>query len=145
MEYKIIIDQPLVDEYCEEYFKQHPRAKKKPIERPIQPSLNTLLITPRIQQNAIKQSWKQFTEWIVRKYGYENLRLEKVEMEVTVYMKTRRKFDLDNHCNCKLISDGLTSAGFLVDDDSLHLTKMTLMGGYDKDNPRTELIFKTIE
>jgi len=40
MEYKLIIDQKLVDEYNKYYFKQHPRAKKKPIEKPIMPTLN---------------------------------------------------------------------------------------------------------
>ncbi len=54
MEYKIIIDQALVDEYCEYYFKLHPKAKKKPIEKPMHPSLNTWMILPRIQMNSLK-------------------------------------------------------------------------------------------
>ena len=145
MEYKIVIDQALVDEYCEAYFKLHPRAHKKPIERPTQPSLNVLLTTPRIQQNAIKQRWKEFGMYVVKKYGFENLMLEKFEMDISVYMKTKRRFDLDNHCNCKLLLDSFTASGFIVDDDSLHLTKMVLSGGYDKDNPRTEITLRTIE
>ena len=31
---KIIIDNNVVDKYNEYYFKQHPRAKKKQIEKP---------------------------------------------------------------------------------------------------------------
>jgi len=44
MEYKLILDQQLIDEYADFYFKEHPRAKKKPIERPIMPTLNQILI-----------------------------------------------------------------------------------------------------
>ena len=48
MEYKLIIDQAVVDEYAKHYFSQHPRAKKPPIERPMHPMLNTWMILPRI-------------------------------------------------------------------------------------------------
>lgn len=40
MEYKLVIDQKVVDDYNTHYFRLHPRAKKPPIERPIMPSLN---------------------------------------------------------------------------------------------------------
>ena len=40
MEYNLVIDQNIINEYNKYYFKLHPRAKKKPIERPIMPSLN---------------------------------------------------------------------------------------------------------
>lgn len=54
MEYKIVIDQPLVDEYCENYFKIHPRAKKKPIEKPYHPSINEWCILRRTSMNNLK-------------------------------------------------------------------------------------------
>ena len=57
MEYKLVLDQPLVDEYCEEYFRQHPRAKKKPIERPILPGLNQLLVWGRMKVQSQKKTW----------------------------------------------------------------------------------------
>ena len=60
MEYKLILDQRLINEYSDLYFKQHPRARKKPIERPMHPSLNTWIILPRVQANALKQKWKDF-------------------------------------------------------------------------------------
>ena len=54
MEYKLIIDQKVVDEYNQYYFKQHPRAKRPPIERPLHPTMNSWMILPRIQMNALK-------------------------------------------------------------------------------------------
>ena len=62
-------------------------------------------------------------------------------------MPTRRRFDLDNHIatSGKLIFDGLTECGMIVDDDSLHLVRLSVVGGYDKDNPRTEVTIRTLE
>ena len=145
LEYKLVLDNSVINDYTEFYFSQHPRAKKKPIDRPIQPSLNQILILPRIQMNDLKQKWKHFAVWWINRLGLQDLRLDKFEMEVGIYMPTKRRFDLDNHGNCKLILDGFTESGFIIDDDCNHLTKMILYGGYDKDNPRTEFIFRTIE
>ena len=145
MEYKIIIDQALVDEYCEYYFKLHPKAKKKPIEKPMHPSLNTWMILPRIQMNSLKQKWKCFGSWLIERLGYNGLMLDKFTAEVTVYMPTRRKFDLDNFCNEKFLWDAFTEAGFIVDDNYTNLTSLLLRGGYDKENPRTEIVIKTIK
>ena len=38
---KLILDNDLLEKYNEYYFKIHPRAKKKPIEKPRHTSLNT--------------------------------------------------------------------------------------------------------
>lgn len=144
MEYKLILDQKLIDEYSDYYFKIHPRAKKRPIEKPFHPSLNTWMILPRIQMNALKQKWKDMGVWWIKKLGYDGLMLDSFTAEVTVYMPTRRKFDLDNFCNEKFLWDSFTESGFIVDDNYTNLTSLLLRGGYDKDNPRTEIIIKTI-
>lgn len=142
-EYKIIIDNALVDEYCQLYFKQHPRAKKRPIDRPIHPSLNQWMILPRIQMNTLKQKWKDFGKFVIKKYGLENKMLENFEIEFLVFMSTRRRIDPDNTCP-KFLLDAFTESGFIVDDDSKHLHSLTLQCGYDKNNPRTEIVIKTI-
>lgn len=144
MEYNITITQQTIDEYTEFYFTKHPRAKKNPIERPMHPSLNTWMILPRMQMNALKQKWKDFGIWLITKLGYNDLKLDKFIAEVTVYMPTRRRFDLDNHCNEKFLWDAFTESGFIVDDDCNHLTSLILKGGYDKDHPRTEIKITTI-
>ena len=145
MEYKLTIDNELINEYADYYFENHPRARKKPIERPMHPSLNTWMILPRIQMNALKQKWKDFGIWLVKKLNYNNLMLNRFNAEVIVYMPTKRKFDLDNFCNEKFLWDAFVEAGFIVDDNYTNMTSLLLRGGYDKDNPRTEIIIKTYE
>ena len=144
MEYKIIIDQQMVDEYNKYYFKKYPRAKKPAIDKPRHPLLNTWMILPRVQMNNIKQKWKFFTIWMCRKLGYSGLMLDKFMVDVITYMPTRRRSDCDNTIP-KFILDGFTEAGFITDDDYKHLTSLTLRMGYDKDNPRTEITVTTID
>ena len=49
----LTIDQKTLDLYTKYYFLEHPRAKKIPIEKPWHPSINTWMILPRIQMNAL--------------------------------------------------------------------------------------------
>lgn len=63
---KLILDTNVVDRYNEYYFSQHPKAKKKQIEHPYHPSINVWAIKPRIQMNALKQSWKAFIIWWIK-------------------------------------------------------------------------------
>lgn len=39
----------------------------------------------------------------------------------------------------KFILDGLSESGFIVDDDSKHVTSLTMECYVDKENPRTEI------
>ena len=142
MEYKMIMDQQLIDEYNQYYFKKYPRAKKPAIEKPRHPLLNTWMILPRIQMNSLKQKWKFFGVWWCKKLGYDGLMLDKFDVEVITYMPTRRRSDCDNTVP-KFLLDSFTEAGFIVDDDYKHLQSLTLRMGYDKDNPRTEIIITT--
>ena len=137
-EIKIIIDNDVINEYAEYYFKQHPKARKKPIERPTIPSLNTWIILPRPQMNALKQKHKDFGVWLINKLGLQDRQLDKFEMEFSIYMPTKRRSDNDNFVP-KFILDAFTESGFIVDDDNKHLTKLIITSGYDKENPRTEI------
>ena len=147
MEYKLVIDQQLIDEYNALYLKTHPRAKKVAISAPIPVSLNQFLLMRRPQQNYIKQTWKDFTGFMCRKFGYDGLKLEKFEVELSVFKKNAHKYDLDNYAAVcgKLIFDGLTECGMIVDDNVTNLVKLTVTGGYDKENPRTVLVLRTID
>lgn len=144
MEYKLVIDQKLIDEYNGVYKKAHPKSRKPAIINPRHPSINVWSILSRIQANALKQKWKDFGVWWMDKLGYSGLMLDKVKVDITVYMPTRRRADIDNHCCEKFLWDAFTEAKFWVDDDYLHVTEITSRMGYDKDNPRTEIIVKTI-
>lgn len=146
MKYKIIIDQKVVDEYNAYYFKLHPRARKPPIERPIMPTLNQIMILQRVQIAALKAKYKEFGMWFIKSLGYENLQLDKFEMELHVCMPSNRRFDLDNAVGAiKVLADSFTETGFIIDDNSKHMVKLTITGEVDKDNPRTEIIINTIE
>lgn len=146
MVYKIIIDQKVVDEYNAHYFKLHPKARKPPIERPIMPSLNQIMILQRVQIAALKAKYKEFGMWVIKSLGYENLQLDKFEMELHVFMPTNRKFDLDNCVGAiKVLADSFTATKFIVDDNSKNMIKLTITGDVDKENPRTEIIINTIE
>ena len=146
MEYKLVIDQAVVDKYNAYYFTQHPRAKKPPIDRPIMPSLNQIMILQRIQIASLKAKYKEFGMWFIKSLGYENLQLDKFEMFLHVCMPTKRRFDLDNAVGAiKLLADSFTETGFIIDDNSSHMTKLTITGEVDKDNPRTEIIIDVVD
>lgn len=96
----------------------------------------------RPMMNALKQKWKDFIEWFVIEQGYANLHIEECEISQTVYYDNNRRHDNDNSVP-KFILDGLVQSGMIVDDDSLHVTSLTLKCRTDASHPRTELIFKT--
>lgn len=135
---KLIINNDTLREYELYYFRKHPKAQKKPIENPYHPSINEWMIMKRPMMNSLKQKWKDFTVWFVEKQGYANLHIEECEMIFTAYYKTNRRHDTDNSIP-KFILDGFTEAGLIADDDSNHLTRLTLKCDVDRDNPRTEI------
>ena len=94
--------------------------------------------------NALKQRWKDFIQWFIENQGYTNLHIEKCEMKFITYYKTNRRHDIDNGCP-KFILDGLVECGMIEDDDSKHLTKLTMQCGVDKQHPRTELRIKILD
>lgn len=142
---KLILDQEVVDKYNNYYFTVHPKAKKKAIDRPILPSINTWCILPRIQMNALKQKWCDFIVWWINDLGIQNTKLDKFILEVKAYMGTKRRADIDNFTCLKFANDGFTKSGFIIDDDYKHETYIFATVGYDKENPRTEFTFYILE
>jgi len=64
------------------------------------------------------------------------------ELVLTVFPKTRRKYDLDNICSVttKFFQDAMVEAGIIPDDNMEYITKVTFLhGSVDKDNPRVEI------
>lgn len=134
----LVITNETLKEYADYYFSVHTRAKTRPLKQPYHESINEWMIMKRPIMNALKQKWKDFIIWFVNKQGYANLHIEKCEMKFATYYKTNRRHDIDNTCP-KFILDGFSESGFIVDDDSKHLTKLTLQCFVDKENPRTEI------
>ena len=93
--------------------------------------------------NALKQRWKDFIKWFVEEQGYTNLRINKCEISQKVYYPNNRRHDTDNSVP-KFILDGLVEGGMVVDDDSEHITKLTLECATDIKHPRTELHIKIL-
>lgn len=134
----LTLDNKVLDEYNKDYFLQHPKAKKVPIEHPYHPSINQWMILPRMQMNALKQKWKDFVCWWIKSEKLNNQHLDSFEIIITVFFDTKRRHDVDNQIP-KFILDGFTESGLIVDDDEKHLHSLTLKTGYDKENPRTEI------
>lgn len=140
---KLIIDNDVLEEYFKHYFSIHKRATKKPISNPYHESINKWMIMKRPMMNALKQKWKDFIIWFVESKGYTNLRIDKCEMAFKTYYSNHRRHDNDNSVP-KFILDGLVDGGFIVDDDSEHLTKLSLQCFSDVEHPRTEIHVKIL-
>lgn len=141
---RLVIDEDTLRQYEAHYFEEHPRATKRPIQHPYHESINTWMIMKRPMMNALKGKWKDFICWFINQQGYANLRIERCELSFMTYFGTNRRHDVDNTCP-KFIIDGLCESGFIVDDDSSHITKLTLSCGVDSERPRTEIDVKLLE
>lgn len=142
--YNLVIDNSVLEEYNRYYFLQHPKAKKKPIAHPYHESINVWMIMKRPMMNALKQKWKDFIKWYITQLGFSELHIDKCEISQVVYYPTNRRHDIDNSVP-KFILDGLTESGMIIDDDSRHITRLTLECYVDKGNPRTELTIKLLK
>lgn len=142
-EIKIVIDKSVLEKYYKHYFLIHPKAKKKPIEKPQHPSINQWMVMRRPQMNQVKGKWKDFMVWLMEYYGYSNRQIDKCNIEYTTYFPTKARHDPDN-TSPKFLMDGLVESGFLVDDDGEHVLSLKLICKYDKENPRTEILVTNI-
>lgn len=140
-QYTIISNKESLEQYRKHYFKMHPRAKKFPIESPIHPSMNKWIKLQSFKQDALKQAWGDYAQWLVEVNGYKDLQLDGCIGYVKVFRPTKRRFDADN-ISPKFLLDGIVKAGMLVDDDVNHLNPLILYGDYDKNDPRMEIIFE---
>lgn len=132
---KVVIEftEDLLESWTKEYFKKHPRSRKKPIDNPSQPSLNKWIILQRISMNKLKQDWKDFTMYVVNHYGLNDLGISRCKCKYVVYNSTARRKDVDNY-SPKFILDGLTAeaSGVLVDDGCSCITELTISIEYRK-------------
>lgn len=140
---KLTIDNKTLEKYNKYYFSKYPKRKKIPIDSPTHPSINKWMIMKRPMMNDLKQKWKEFIVWFVEENNLTNKKIKKCEMTFISYFKTKIRKDCDNTVP-KFILDGIAESGLIVDDDSLHITSLTLQCGYDKENPRTEIYIKLI-
>ena len=67
---------------------------------------------------------------------------EKANVTIAYYFKTKARHDPDNYG--KLIMDGLVKAKVIQDDCFDHIN-LILKGGWDKENPRTEIEIEEVK
>lgn len=119
---KIIIDENLLKTYYDNYyFVRYPKRKKKPITKPSFPTLNSWIILSRMAMNNLKQQWKEFGEWIITYYGYNNLNIDDCSISFEHIFKTKKRRDPDNYIP-KFFLDAMVSSNMLI-DDSLDVIK----------------------
>lgn len=140
----LIINNKELNDYLNYYFKKYPKRKKKPIKNPIPPSLNQWMIMKRMKMNNEKQKWKEFIVWLVNKYKLNKLKIKKAELIFTYYFPTKHRHDADNYTP-KFAMDGLVESGLLIDDDFEHIKVLSIKGGYDKNNPRVEILIRRLD
>jgi crossover junction endodeoxyribonuclease RusA len=102
----------------------------------IPPSLNKFAGRKNYwEYRKVKEEWKELVYYTCKQQKYETL--NKAIVTVTYYFPTKARRDPDNHAG-KMILDGLTAAGVIL-DDSFDCIELRLRGGCDKENPRTEI------
>jgi Holliday junction resolvase RusA-like endonuclease len=144
--HNITITWGLLDEYKEYYFLKYPKRRVFPIKKPIPPSLNYFISLKRMAQNSMKQQYKEFAIWLANRKGIANMRLTKAEISYKFYFGDKRRRDYDNLLlTPKLLNDGFVEAGVLVDDNGENLHISFKPFGYDKLNPRVEILLKPLE
>ena len=92
----------------------------------------------RPQMNALKQKWKEFIVYFIQSSEYKDIHIEQCKLRFTTYYAIDRRHDIDNGVP-KFILDGLCESGFIIDDDSKHITSLTMQCFVDVNNPRTEI------
>lgn len=89
----------------------------------------------RWEYQNVKKYWEELIFYTCR--PRPDKPFKKAVVTLTYYFPNKIRHDPDNYAG-KLILDGLTRAGIIEDDSFEHL-QLVLRGGYDKENPRTEI------
>ena len=82
-----------------------------------------------------KQRWKKMVSLLCRPKPNQPIR--RATVKLTYFFPDNRRRDPDNYAG-KMILDGLTAAGVIV-DDSFGCIELILKGECDRSNPRTEV------
>lgn len=84
-------------------------------------------------KGAIKQLKDQFAGYKITQYP--------ITVQMVFYYQTKHRKDLDN--SSSTILDCMTKAGVIEDDDVTHVNELyCFFGGYDKQNPRVEILLE---
>ena len=73
----------------------------------------------------------------------KRLPFQKAMVQITYHFPDKRRRDPDNYSG-KMLLDPLTEMG-IIKDDSFDCIQLKIEGGYDKENPRTEIRITRLE
>ena len=94
--YTLRLDQDALDDYLTLYFKEYPRRRKKPIDKPFVPSLNKYLVMNKDARNELKQHWQDFVYVAAKRQGLLGLKIDYCKVTLTYVFGDLRKSDVDN-------------------------------------------------
>jgi Holliday junction resolvase RusA-like endonuclease len=84
-------------------------------------------------KDAISQLKEQFEGYKISGYP--------ITVQMVFYYPTKHRKDIDN--STSTILDCMVKAGVIEDDDVLHVNELySFFGGYDKDEPRVEILLE---
>jgi Holliday junction resolvase RusA-like endonuclease len=89
-----------------------------------------------------KSTWTDAVMWKAKVFHLPKP-FEKADVTLEYYFPDNRRRDPDNYCG-KLLLDGLTRGGIIVDDSFDHINLRIAKGGVDPKRPRTTITVKEI-
>ncbi len=108
------------------------------------PLINKFLnVSSRQQQNTMKKQLHDYTRFILNEQNVKPKYIDRCAVVVKHYLPTKTKFDLDG-VFVKASFDALSDWKFWEDDNYTIVEPIFITGGYDKDNPRSELVIYEI-
>ena len=140
----ITVDEEELKDYNKYYFHKYPKRRKAPIEKPMHPSINQWMIMKRPQMNDVKQKWKEFIIWLIKKYELQNKKIEKCNITYVLTFPTKLRRDLDNY-SMKFLNDGLVESQLLVDDSYFNVIEAKYKGRYEKGIYKMDVIIEILD
>ena len=50
-----------------------------------------MILSKRMAMNNLKQQWKEFGEWVINYYGYNDLNIDECVIVLNIHLKTKKK------------------------------------------------------
>lgn len=94
----------------------------------------------RWQYQAEKKRWADLIALLCKPRPQEPIPYARITL--TYYFGDKRRHDPDNYAG-KMILDGLVRSD-IIQDDSFDCINLSLVGRYDKLNPRTEIVIEEL-
>lgn len=104
----------------------------------IPPSLNQFAGRENTQAyRKAKKEWSETVAWMCKMAGLPPAPYQRAEVRIYYHFPDRRRRDPDNYSG-KMLTDGLTRGGVIVDDSFQHI-RLVLDGWYDPAWTGTEI------